>query len=204
VAVIMDGNGRWATRRGLPRSAGHQAGAHAVRRVIEAAPGIVHMLDRMGVPFNRTAEGLLDFRRFGGSLFHRTAFAGATTGQQLTSGAVDSTGVAVKVRVIRLDPGYSEIGILNEQSAAFNDFAADGSPTHIDGQFGNWEPVTGAWARLRSSSLGVEWSLPSIAGAQLHGGRELSPPDFNWAGLDYLFRSTFAGTTYHINVQEAR
>ena len=41
------------------------------------------MLDRMGVPFNRTPEGLLDFRRFGGTLFHRTAFAGATTGQQL-------------------------------------------------------------------------------------------------------------------------
>src|SRR5690348_2306779 len=49
----------------------------------DAAPGIVYMLDRMGVPFNRTAEGLLDFRRFGGTLFHRTAFAGATTGQQL-------------------------------------------------------------------------------------------------------------------------
>src|SRR5882672_7937723 len=40
VAVIMDGNGRWATRRGLPRSAGHRAGAKAVRRVIEAAPGL--------------------------------------------------------------------------------------------------------------------------------------------------------------------
>ena len=33
--------------------------------------------------FNRTPEGLLDFRRFGGTLYHRTAFAGATTGQQL-------------------------------------------------------------------------------------------------------------------------
>ncbi len=38
VAMIMDGNGRWATRRGLPRPAGHRAGAHAVRRVVEAAP----------------------------------------------------------------------------------------------------------------------------------------------------------------------
>jgi succinate dehydrogenase / fumarate reductase flavoprotein subunit len=54
-----------------------------VKGMAEAAPGIVYMLDRMGVPFNRTAEGLLDFRRFGGTLFHRTAFAGATTGQQL-------------------------------------------------------------------------------------------------------------------------
>jgi succinate dehydrogenase / fumarate reductase flavoprotein subunit len=54
-----------------------------VKGMAEAAPGIVYMLDRMGVPFNRTPEGLLDFRRFGGTLFHRTAFAGATTGQQL-------------------------------------------------------------------------------------------------------------------------
>jgi undecaprenyl diphosphate synthase len=37
-AIIMDGNGRWASRRGLPRSAGHRAGARAVRRVVEAAP----------------------------------------------------------------------------------------------------------------------------------------------------------------------
>jgi undecaprenyl diphosphate synthase len=39
VAIIMDGNGRWAMRRGLPRPSGHRAGASAVRRVIEAAPG---------------------------------------------------------------------------------------------------------------------------------------------------------------------
>jgi len=38
VAVIMDGNGRWAVRRGLPRSAGHHAGVDAIRRVVEAAP----------------------------------------------------------------------------------------------------------------------------------------------------------------------
>jgi len=54
-----------------------------IKGMADAAPGIVFMLDRMGVPFNRTPEGLLDFRRFGGTLFHRTAFAGATTGQQL-------------------------------------------------------------------------------------------------------------------------
>src|SRR5258708_11464612 len=53
-----------------------------VKGMCDAAPGIVFMLDRMGVPFNRTPEGLLDFRRFGGSLYPRTAFPGATTGQQ--------------------------------------------------------------------------------------------------------------------------
>jgi undecaprenyl diphosphate synthase len=40
VAIIMDGNGRWATRRGLPRGAGHRAGAEAVRRTVEAAPDL--------------------------------------------------------------------------------------------------------------------------------------------------------------------
>ena len=55
----------------------------SVRGMCYAAPGIIYLLDRMGVPFNRTPEGLLDFRRFGGTLHHRTAFAGATTGQQL-------------------------------------------------------------------------------------------------------------------------
>ncbi|WP_126428005.1 succinate dehydrogenase flavoprotein subunit [Brevibacillus marinus] len=54
-----------------------------VKAMCDAAPGIIYMLDRMGVMFNRTSEGLLDFRRFGGTKHHRTAFAGATTGQQL-------------------------------------------------------------------------------------------------------------------------
>src|SRR5580658_5830087 len=54
-----------------------------VKAMCEAAPAIIDLLDRMGVTFNRTPEGLLDFRRFGGTLYQRTAFAGATTGQQL-------------------------------------------------------------------------------------------------------------------------
>jgi succinate dehydrogenase / fumarate reductase, flavoprotein subunit len=54
-----------------------------VKRMCEAAPGIIDLLDRMGVMFNRTPEGMLDYRRFGGTLYNRTAFAGATTGQQL-------------------------------------------------------------------------------------------------------------------------
>lgn len=54
-----------------------------VKAMCEAAPGIINLMDRMGVMFSRTPEGLLDFRRFGGTQYHRTAFAGATTGQQL-------------------------------------------------------------------------------------------------------------------------
>lgn len=54
-----------------------------VARMCETAPAIVNLFDRMGVMFNRTPEGLLDLRRFGGTQKRRTAFAGATTGQQL-------------------------------------------------------------------------------------------------------------------------
>ena len=54
-----------------------------IHEMCHAAPAIIDLLDRMGVPFNRTSEGNLDFRRFGGTMHHRTAFAGATTGQQL-------------------------------------------------------------------------------------------------------------------------
>lgn len=48
-----------------------------------AGPAIIYMMDRFGCPFNRTPEGNLDFRRFGGTLYNRTAFCGASTGQQL-------------------------------------------------------------------------------------------------------------------------
>lgn len=47
------------------------------------APKVIDLMDRLGVPFNRTGEGFIDRRRFGGTLYKRTAFAGATTGQQL-------------------------------------------------------------------------------------------------------------------------
>lgn len=48
-----------------------------------AGPEIIYLMDRFGCPFNRTPEGNLDFRRFGGTLYNRTAFCGASTGQQL-------------------------------------------------------------------------------------------------------------------------
>ena len=55
----------------------------AVKGMVEAAPKLVKMFDRMGVPFTRTAEGVLDLRNFGGQKNKRTVFAGSTTGQQL-------------------------------------------------------------------------------------------------------------------------
>ncbi len=59
------------------------ADQHPVLEMTNWAPRIIDLLDRMGVPFNRTSEGFRDLRLFGGSLFKRTHFSGATTGQQL-------------------------------------------------------------------------------------------------------------------------
>ena len=54
-----------------------------VKEMAYWAPKVIDLMDRLGVTFNRTGEGYLDRRRFGGTLYKRTAFAGATTGQQL-------------------------------------------------------------------------------------------------------------------------
>jgi cellulose synthase/poly-beta-1,6-N-acetylglucosamine synthase-like glycosyltransferase len=146
-----------------------------------------------------------DLNEIGGDAAHGYAFVPIESrGLVEVTYTIDPSGISVTVHVIQLAPGYTEVGILNEQSSAFNDFAADQSHTLIDGNFGRWVKVDGAWARLQSKSLGVQFSLPSVAGAQLHGGRELILPDFDWAGLDYSFVPSFTGTTYVIKVQEAR
>jgi hypothetical protein len=141
----------------------------------------------------------------GGDTAHRYRFEPiASRGEIQVTYTVDGTGISIAVRPLSLAPGYSEVGILNEESAAFDDFAAQSQPTLVGANFGNWVPVTGAWARLQSNGLDVQWSLPSIAGAGLYGGRELQSPGFDWAGLDYVFPASFTGASYHVNVEEAR
>jgi succinate dehydrogenase / fumarate reductase flavoprotein subunit len=54
-----------------------------VKEMCDWGPRVIDLMDRLGVTFNRTPEGFRDQRRFGGTLYKRTAFAGATTGQQL-------------------------------------------------------------------------------------------------------------------------
>ncbi|HKV88726.1 MAG TPA: glycosyltransferase [Candidatus Dormibacteraeota bacterium] len=118
---------------------------------------------------------------------------------------VDPSGVSVSVKPLWLAPGYMQLGILNEQSATFDDFASgDHAGSMVGADFPNWIATSGPWARLRSGSLRVEWSLPSLPGAELYAGRELVSGGFDWAGLDYMFPASFAGTSYHINVEEAR
>jgi hypothetical protein len=161
--------------------------------------------DDLSTPSSTIWRRTYDLNEIGGDAGHDYAFVPVESrGLIEVTYSIDTTGITVSVHVLWLAPGYTEVGILNEQSSAFNDFAADNSPTLIDGNFGRWVPVDGAWARLQSKSLGVQFSLPSIAGAQLHGGRELIQPDFDWAGLDYIFGPSFTDTSYVINVQEAR
>ncbi|HVD46774.1 MAG TPA: glycosyltransferase [Candidatus Limnocylindria bacterium] len=116
---------------------------------------------------------------------------------------LDQTGISIEMRVLRLAPGAAEMGILNEQSASFDDFADQGR-TLVGAAIGPWVAVDGSWARLRSAALDVEWSVPALQGAQLHGGRELAPPGFDWAGLDYFFSAPPSRVAYHITVQAAR
>jgi succinate dehydrogenase / fumarate reductase flavoprotein subunit len=56
-----------------------------VKEMAEWAPRIIDLMDRLGVTFNRTPEGMLDRRRFGGTLYRRTAFAGARGTSRSTS-----------------------------------------------------------------------------------------------------------------------
>ncbi|MGH7764328.1 MAG: glycosyltransferase [Candidatus Dormibacteraceae bacterium] len=140
----------------------------------------------------------------GGDVAHGYQFEPiASRGEIQVTYAVDATGISITVKPLTLAPGYSEVGILNEQSAAFDDFAAQKQKTLVGTHFGNWVPVTGAWARLQSKDLGVQWSLPSITGATLHAGRELQAPGFDWAGLDYIFPAGSAIVPYRISIKEA-
>ena len=88
----------------------------------------------------------------GGDAAHRYAFVPiASRGSIEVTYTVDASGVSIAVRVLDLAPGYSQVGILNEQSAAFDDFAEPGH-TLIGPAFGAWVPATGNYGRLRSGA----------------------------------------------------
>jgi succinate dehydrogenase / fumarate reductase flavoprotein subunit len=87
-----------------------------VNYITEKAPAIINLLDRMGVMFNRTPEGLLDFRRFGGSLFHRTAYAGATTGQQLLYALDEQTRRAESEGTVTKYEFWDFLGIIKDDT----------------------------------------------------------------------------------------
>ena len=84
------------------------------RGMCYAAPGIIYLLDRMGVMFNRTAEGFLDFRRFGGTLYNRTAFAGATTGQQMLYALDEQVRRHEAAGLVTKHEGHEFLGLVRE------------------------------------------------------------------------------------------
>ncbi|HEY1455542.1 MAG TPA: glycosyltransferase, partial [Candidatus Dormibacteraeota bacterium] len=165
---------------------------------------------RQGTADTSSASGSTWTRTFqldeiGGDAAHGYRFAPTPSrGSIEVTYRVDSTGILIAVRPLWLTPGFSQVGILNEQSAAFNDLRAQDMPAPLlNSDFPRWIAAGGEWARLQSRGLGVQWSVPSLPGAQLFGGREHNAPDFDWAGLDYMFNATFSGVTYRVNVKEA-
>lgn len=87
-----------------------------VMRMAERAPAMIYLLDRMGVPFNRTHEGMLAFRRFGGTLMHRTAYAGATTGQQLLYALDEQVRRAEAAKTVEKYEGWEFLGIIKDDA----------------------------------------------------------------------------------------
>lgn len=92
------------------------ANQQPVKGMCYAAPGIIYLFDRMGVTFNRTAEGLLDFRRFGGTLYNRTAFAGATTGQQLLYALDEQVRRHEAAGLVRKYEGSEFVGLVRDDA----------------------------------------------------------------------------------------
>lgn len=86
-----------------------------VMRMAERAPAIIYLLDRMGVPFNRTSEGVLSFRRFGGTLKHRTAYAGATTGQQLLYALDEQVRRWEVANLVEKYEGWEFLGVIKDE-----------------------------------------------------------------------------------------
>ena len=87
-----------------------------VQEMADWAPRIIDLMDRLGVPFNRTPEGFRDQRRFGGTLYKRTAFAGATTGQQLLYALDEQVRRWHAAGLIEMYEGWDFLGpILDEQ-----------------------------------------------------------------------------------------
>ncbi|HXH59783.1 MAG TPA: succinate dehydrogenase (quinone) flavoprotein subunit [Fimbriimonadaceae bacterium] len=95
-----------------------------VMRMAERAPAIIYLLDRMGVPFNRTSEGLLSFRRFGGTLKHRTAYAGATTGQQLLYALDEQVRRFEASGEVQKFEGWEFLGIVKDEQGKCRGIAA--------------------------------------------------------------------------------
>ncbi len=134
-----------------------------VKRMTDMAPEIINLFDRMGVPFSRTKEGLMDFRRFGGTLHHRTAFSGASTGQQLLYALDEQVRRWETEKMVTKWEGWEMLSLImddhqvcrglvamNLQTLELKSFAADavimatGGPGMVFGKSTNSQTCTGS------------------------------------------------------------
>lgn len=81
-----------------------------VKEMAYWAPKVIDLMDRLGVPFNRTQEGFRDQRRFGGTLYKRTSFAGATTGQQLLYALDEQVRRHKAAGLVKMHEGWDFLG----------------------------------------------------------------------------------------------
>lgn len=171
VAIIMDGSGRWATRRGLPREAGHRAGADAVRRVVEAAR-------RLGI-------GTLTLFAFSGDNWHRPAhevshllrlFEGFLQGEK-EQWAVHGTRLSVIGRRDRFPPSLCAAAAAAEAATAGN----HGMHLRLALDYSGRDAILRAAGRLHTSQAATREVFAQLLGEATNGG---AAPD-----VDLLIRS---------------
>jgi hypothetical protein len=165
-------------------------------------PGSATVAD-LSAPGRTEWRKTFDLDMAGGDATHGYAFVPArSVGRVEVTYRLASGQLQVTVRSLGMAPGVQQVSVLNEESSAFDDMAEPGV-TRLGAGFGRWQPVAGAWARLRSGSLGIEWAQDRLAGAELDGGRELAPPDLDWSGLDYVFDGGFRSADYTVSIRRS-
>jgi hypothetical protein len=161
-------------------------------------------LEDLSTPGAMVWRKTFDLNTVGGDNAHDYRFVPArSVGRVQVTYRLTPAGVQIEVQSLGLAPGMLQFAVLNEESAAFDDYA-DAQGALLGPAFGNWATVRGAWARLRSGTLGVEWAQETAGSSQFQAGRELSPPDFDWSGMDYLFDSGFTRVSYEVSIEAAR
>jgi hypothetical protein len=102
-------------------------------------------------------------------------------------------------------PGLEQVVVLNEESATFSDLAT-ARKTLLGSRIGSWVPITHtSWARFKSSTGGVEWSMPAPPpGAAWHAARELrGERGIDFSGIEYSFGPDFKAFGYQVMVRRS-
>jgi undecaprenyl diphosphate synthase len=165
VAVIMDGNGRWAALRGLPRVAGHREGAQAVRRVVEAAPGLgigtltlyAFSSDNWGRPPREVAALMRLFRAY---LAAETARCVENGVRLRVIGRRDRLGVALVRQIEAAEAATADGGRLTLRIAI--DYSARDALLRAAALAASGEPTRDDFAALLGRAMGEDEAAPDV------------------------------------------